>query len=77
VEAKDGVKVTLKVSNCSGALIQCRGQSCLPARPPELRMAVLWDLFKMAPETASNFLQMASMMSRSPSSYPTTTTLST
>ncbi len=50
--------MTPKFFNCSGAQIQCRGYSFLPAQPPELRMAVLWDLFKMAPETASNCLQM-------------------
>jgi hypothetical protein len=54
VEAREGANVTPNIFRQSGALTQARGQTFLPVQPPSYRMAVLWDLFKIAPEMASN-----------------------
>ncbi len=77
MEARVGAKTTPKVLSWSGALTQASGQTFLSAQPPSPKMAVLWDLLRIAPEMASNCLQIASTMRRSFSSSPTTTTSST
>jgi hypothetical protein len=44
--------VTPKVFRDFGVLTQGSGQAFLPAQAPSPKMAVLWEIFKMAPETA-------------------------